>query len=241
MLDLSDSASVPRIDHRHAPPEPVLAPPGLTDSAGAGAGRRRIVLADSLRGLAALWVVLYHMKEGRHIDALVQALPEYLVAAVFNAGHLGVAIFFVLSGLVIAGSGRHCGDSRRDADRFLLRRLVRLCPPYYFSLIVVVAFMWLKARQTGAATALPGAGDFVLHLLYLQDLAGVTPLNTIYWTLCIELQFYLVFVLLMLCIGVLQRFTLPHARLLVIGAACVIATLWPLALADDQAWGAKII
>jgi peptidoglycan/LPS O-acetylase OafA/YrhL len=52
----------------------------------------RYLFIDALRGLAALAVVVFHAKEGGHIDALVAVLPRPLVA-VIGHGHLGVQIF----------------------------------------------------------------------------------------------------------------------------------------------------
>jgi len=61
----------------------------------------RFAFADSLRGIAALWVVLFHLSKGDHIDQLIASLPKFLKPILFNSGGLGVAIFFVLSGYVM--------------------------------------------------------------------------------------------------------------------------------------------
>ena len=49
-----------------------------------------------LRIVAALWVVLFHMSEGKHIEALHAAVPTVIYRVVFSMGDLGVPVFFVL-------------------------------------------------------------------------------------------------------------------------------------------------
>lgn len=61
----------------------------------------RLAFADGLRGLAASWVLLFHLSTGHHVDALLAALPAGVDRAVFAWGHGGVAVFFVLSGCVL--------------------------------------------------------------------------------------------------------------------------------------------
>lgn len=216
--------------------------PRQAEVIGGGARHARLPVADILRGLAALWVFLFHANAGRHLDALVHALPLAVSTSFFTAGHLGVAVFFVLSGMVIAMSGQHCGDGLAPAGNFLGRRLMRLAPPYYISLLIVMAFLLLKKRVEGAATPLPESAAILAHLFFLQNLLGIPSLNSVYWTLCIEVQFYFAFVVLMLMVRFLERGRLAgHAWIAVMGTACAIAALWPIRLADQQAWQATFL
>ena len=218
------------------PSSNALATPQPTIGRQNGSSTARLPVADILRGLAASWVFLFHASEGRHIDKLVRAVPETLASVVFSAGHLGVAVFFVLSGLVIAMSGQRCGDGLAPAASFLARRLVRLAPPYYASLGVALAFLLLKMKAEAAGAILPEPAAIAAHLLFMQDLMGIHALNSVYWTLCIEVQFYFVFCALMLLARWLGRGPLAgHAELAVIGTACAVAALWPFRLAEDNA------
>ena len=88
-------------------------------------GASRLAFADGLRGLAALWVVLYHASEGGHLTQLKAVLPKLITDLVFNFGHLGVPVFFVLSGFVMAFTVQSETVDRAFAGRFVLRRLVR--------------------------------------------------------------------------------------------------------------------
>lgn len=203
---------------------------------------RRLPAADIFRGLAALWVFLFHLKEGRHIAQLVQALPETLISSLFGAGHLGVPVFFVLSGLVITQSVSHEEGKLFSSKNFLARRMVRLCPPYYFSILVTILFLVLKSRATSEPVTFPDLPVITAHLFYLQDLLAAPAIGTVYWSLCIEVQFYLVFCLLMLAMHKLGSIAaIDTARLVVVGAACAIALLWPVNLVDTPSWRATFL
>jgi peptidoglycan/LPS O-acetylase OafA/YrhL len=194
---------------------------------------------DALRGIAALAVVGFHAKAGHHIDALCDAMPP-LVSTLLGRGDLGVEVFFVVSGFVLAHSMADTDVDLRYVGRFLLRRSVRLDPPYWASMVLVVALGLLSNRFVpGKAFAPPGAGRVLAHVLYLQDLLGVPPLNSIYWTLCIEIQFYLAFALLMLVATALRRrgLSVDRAFYAVILPAALIADLWPLGLAPFEVRG----
>jgi peptidoglycan/LPS O-acetylase OafA/YrhL len=154
----------------------------------------RLHFVDGLRGLAASWVVLYHLDAGGHLPGLAAVLPTFFYQAVFRHGDLGVAIFFALSGFVIASSLRHHRIDTRFFGRFTLRRAVRLDPPYFASIALVLSFAALSAAVKHEAFTFPTAFELVAHVFYLQKILGYEPpLNFIYWTLCLEIQFYLVF------------------------------------------------
>jgi peptidoglycan/LPS O-acetylase OafA/YrhL len=188
----------------------------------------RFLFIDALRGLAALVVVLFHAQAGRHIDALCAAMPGF-VTAVIAHGDLGVQVFFVLSGFVIAHSMSRHQVTPGYVGRFLLRRSIRLDPPYWASMVLVVLLGVLSSHVVaGKSFAVPTPGRVLLHVLYLQDLVGVPPLNSIYWTLCIEIQFYLTFSLLMLLVTWLgRRLARQRAFYLVMVPAMLVADLLP--------------
>ena len=82
---------------------------------------RRLQLVDGLRGIAASMVVLFHFW-GNLPDASRDIVPGFLHWP-FEHGNLGVDVFFVLSGFVIAHSIRNAVPSASYVARFALRRL----------------------------------------------------------------------------------------------------------------------
>jgi peptidoglycan/LPS O-acetylase OafA/YrhL len=185
----------------------------------------RLAFADGLRGLAALWVLLFHLSTGHHVDALLAALPAGVDRVVFTWGHGGVAVFFVLSGCVLALTVERAVLDASGAGRFVLRRLLRLAPPYFAALLVAVALGLARGESFDAA-------QLAAHVLFLQTLADVPPVGIVFWTLGIELQFYVAFALLTWLADAIGA---ARARPLTRGAVAVLALAWPLgALATPE-------
>lgn len=156
----------------------------------------RFLPLDGLRAIAALCVALYHYQQRvPHLDA---RLPRF-VSIALQHGNLGVQIFFVLSGFAVARSLSQTRVDPPALGRFMLRRAVRLDPPYVFT-VLLVAFLALR-NPTGWPVA-PTPALVAAHLFYLQGLLGMFHLQGVFWTLCIEIQLYLGFGLLF---GLAQR------------------------------------
>jgi exopolysaccharide production protein ExoZ len=137
---------------------------------------------QALRGIAALAVILYHV--ARHMDQ-VTALP--LVMRVFQPGHAGVDLFFVLSGFIILHVHR-TDMGRPDRLRHYARQRFQRLMPIYWIALALTAFAMLAA---GNAVSLD-------HLLWSATLLPTArePLLGIAWTLQHELLFYLAFAFL---------------------------------------------
>lgn len=145
---------------------------------------KRLLYVDGLRGIAALIVCANHLLGRTDLHWLG------------NRGYLGVAIFFVLSGFVIAMVVGNSKISAGYLGRFALRRSLRLDPPYWASIAVAIGLM-LLAERMGVDKDLPSAPDILLNMFYLQDLAGAQSIADVYWTLCLEVQFYLTLILIL--------------------------------------------
>src|SRR5262249_53973624 len=106
-----------------------------------GLGPRRPVkypLLDPLRGIAALWVFVAHYQFS---PAFVAACgPVY---PLIKSGHLGVPMFFVISGYCIVASARSSLRRGESAAGFLFRRGVRILPPFWCSILVIAALPFM--------------------------------------------------------------------------------------------------
>ncbi len=180
----------------------------------------RLLFVDGLRGIAASSVVLYHL------------LGRTDAGWLAKSGYLGVAVFFVLSGYVITMVVGTNKITLGFLGRFAARRSLRLDPPYWVNIAVVIALMFVAAR-VGVEKPFPSASTIFVNLIYLQDLLGVQPLSSVYWTLCLEVQFYLVLILLLatrwpitfVC-GLLGWSLLEHANIVSVAAPGLFIHFW---------------
>ena len=188
----------------------------------------RFYLIDALRGIAALWVVLYHAYEGGHIDLLRSQLPHFISVALFEKGHYGVPIFFVISGFVMAHSLNKDKVTLNYFGKFVVRRSVRLDPPYWGSIVLVLGLAFVSAKVTGENFAFPSLSQLIAHLFYAQTILGYEHINIIYWTLCLEVQFYLIYCLM---VYVRQKLNITHLTILLVCG--LVSLVWPLKLLPD--------
>ncbi|WP_159977043.1 MULTISPECIES: acyltransferase [unclassified Novosphingobium] len=171
--------------------------PNTWDAARAIAPARHFALPQVLRGLAALWVVLFHLHSGGHVSGLFAQAPRAVVW-IFAHGESGVAVFFALSGFVIAHSLRDATPSLGLLSRFVLRRAIRLDPPYWAAILTVLCLGFIEYRIGHAPAPDVTGPQLAAHLFYAQSLLGFQNINIVFWTLCYEVQFYIFFVISLL-------------------------------------------
>ncbi|PQQ47540.1 acyltransferase family protein [Bacillus thuringiensis] len=140
---------------------------------------------DSLRGIAILGVVLYHIN--------FKWMP---------GGFLGVTVFFVLSGYLITDilAMEWQNTGRINLKRFWLRRARRLLPGMFFMLSIIIS--WITIFHFSLLEQV--RGDFLAAILYFSNwwyiyhkLSYFESFNTIhplnhFWSLAVEEQFYLI-------------------------------------------------
>ncbi|MEO9247609.1 acyltransferase [Citricoccus nitrophenolicus] len=183
---------------------------GTTPAAPAPA-RPRLALLDGLRLLAALAVVLFHWTAwhhghwGRHGETAVEAWPWL---SQFSAvGALGVQLFFVISGFVILLS-----SFGKSPARFIGSRVGRLYPAYWVAVLATSALTFVLWPGLGSERT---PGDIPANLTMFQGGLGVGHIDGVYWTLWVEMKFYL-WILAFTLIGMTVRRVL------------VFALTWPL-------------
>lgn|GEM_PF-1104202 len=150
----------------------------------------RILLIDSLRGLSAIAVVLFHLNE---VSANTQSSEILQIwKEIWRWGYLGVAVFFVLSGYCIAQSWvKH--DSFKQ---FAYKRVKRIYPAYWASVVLVLALVLVVKLIMGVndVTELPEGLWGWVHTLVLttSPVTDFTTMNWVYWSLSYEIFFYLI-------------------------------------------------
>jgi peptidoglycan/LPS O-acetylase OafA/YrhL len=108
----------------------------------------RFAFVDALRGIAALAVAVFHLSGGAS-KQFFSRLPGWVTAGIEWGGHLGVVVFFVISGFVMAYSLKEARPTVAFLSRFLVRRLVRLAPPYWASILLILIVPQFVSLATG--------------------------------------------------------------------------------------------
>ena len=189
-------------------------------------GVRHIASIDGLRAIAVTAVVLYHLG--------ISWIP---------GGFLGVDLFFVISGYVIT---RLILDSINqssalDLREFYAARLRRIYPAFIFMVVCTIIFIgvWapeaIKRFLSDLPYALTGSINWLLvarHQDYFEAI-GRPPLLQHTWSLAVELQFYLIWPMILLT--VLKYFGKKNiARIALLIAITSGVTLFLVSLQLDQ-------
>lgn len=185
---------------------------------------RFIPEVEGLRFVSLAMIVLYHMagyvtqRAGGSASGVLFGLSSY--------GHYGVPVFFMISGFVLGlpFAAHHLTGSRPVRLRpYFMRRLTRLEPPY---VLVMVGLFPMVALMTGTSPR-----ELLPHLLaslaYVHNIvyASRSTINSVAWTLEIEVQFYMVAPLLAAAAFRWRSATLRRCGLIAVSAAVIVAQL----------------
>jgi peptidoglycan/LPS O-acetylase OafA/YrhL len=144
---------------------------------------QRIDIVNALRAFAAIFVAWGHFAGGQ--GGWLNWSGRY--------GYTGVYVFFVISGFVIPYSLHRSGYTLHNLGRFLVKRGIRLYPPYLVSIPISIFAANVILRPLAPAEAVHTSfSQLFYHFFFLNDLLHVPWVNVAYWTLAIEWQWYLV-------------------------------------------------
>jgi peptidoglycan/LPS O-acetylase OafA/YrhL len=187
----------------------------------------RVYSLDALRGVAALAVVFWHWQHfffagtGRnHLPREEQPFYEF-ASLLYNRGHLGVQLFFCLSGFVFFWLYAEKLSERRIAvSKFATDRFSRLYPLHLasFALVALLQFLYQAGHGSSFVYRYNDAYHAVLNLL-LVPAWGIEKgwsFNAPIWSVSIEVIMYLAFALA--CMTKNLKY-LVFAALIVIGFA----------------------
>jgi peptidoglycan/LPS O-acetylase OafA/YrhL len=194
----------------------------------------RLIFANQLRGIAALCVA------GSHLVGVFWAMRDFVGLATatplqgglpppglfgvfahtyLNFGPLGVGLFFLISGLVIPIS-----LDQHSRASFLLARLLRIYPTYLAALLIEMAVLRANAAYWGEPFPY-GGWTIASNALLIYNTVGQPSIDLVNWTLCVELKFYL---LMLLMASRIRRGS--AASVLLMGCVLVaanVAIAWP--------------
>ena len=135
----------------------------------------RIKELDALRGIAALFVVFFHYSMGK---------PEANLG--FKLGVTGVDLFFIISGFVIFLSIQKVSSGLE----FVVNRFSRLYPTYWAC--ATITFMCqLYVHYTIHIENKVSIVQYLINLTMFQHYFKVGDIDGPYWTMIIEMLFYI--------------------------------------------------
>ncbi|MCG8670517.1 MAG: acyltransferase [Pseudomonadales bacterium] len=160
---------------------------------------KNIEVLDGLRAISMLLVLFYHAMLA--VSASYENPQQVLETVglgwlwIFN-GDLGVDLFFVISGFLIAGillkEGERSGSL--DLKRFYAHRVLRILPAYYF--VLLLYFM----------AGLPNKENMLSNVLFFNNfLPGDAQAMNWSWSIAVEEQFYFVFPIMLFMLTKLNR------------------------------------
>ena len=165
----------------------------------------RIAELDVLRGFSAVVVMIYHYT----------TIYEYGIDPGIPYGVLAVNLFFMISGFVIFMTLSHA----RTALDFVVSRFSRLFPVFWVAVLLSQTVMWLAPSLSAYKVSWREA---LVNLTMLAGPLHVRWVDNVYWSLVIELTFYVIMLLLFL-MGMMkhiERLVLPWLLLQ------IVAGLW---------------
>lgn len=142
--------------------------------------KRRLLELDVLRGLAAVGVMLHHFT-GRFYEYVPQPGQSSPWLILRHGGH-GLTLFFMISGFVIAMT---LARTVRARD-FVVARASRLYPAFWVAVGLTFIITHLFGL-TGLTVSLPSA---LANLTMGGEWLGAPYVDSVYWTLSLELAFY---------------------------------------------------
>jgi exopolysaccharide production protein ExoZ len=155
----------------------------------------RLASIQVLRAAAALGVTCTHIVGSEFVSHY--NLPDALPA--FPIGKLGVDVFFVISGFVMAYTSEPYFGRSRGSQEFFLRRVARVVPLYWATTSIILVYVILHYHDLGAANFTPASVLASYLFIPVQQTNGVIlPVHGVGWTLNYEMFFYACFSLAVL-------------------------------------------
>ncbi len=158
---------------------------------------------DGLRAVAIIGVLISHVTNMFRTDRLDGIFWDIL-NALGPLGHLGVDMFFVISGFLITGILIPDFKAEVGIKRFYKRRILKIIPQYYAFLMFVIVLSHVFVHLGGNIQAM-SVKKILGHAVFLQNYFALDyKLAAHVWSLAVEEHFYLVYPLI---VGLIFRYT----------------------------------
>jgi peptidoglycan/LPS O-acetylase OafA/YrhL len=179
--------------------------------------QQKIYILDSLRGIIALFVALYHfLHAGNHTELMIDS--ENSLFRIFDPLLEGsVSVFFIISAYVNYLHMERHNFSLKLFGKFILKRFIRIVFPVLLCIIGMVCIDNLFRVYLNQDLFF-SFKQFITNITFTAPYFGEEWYNPIFWTLNVEFQFYLLLVFLF--IGIRKS---PFFPLLILTALSIVA------------------
>ncbi|MBI3382744.1 MAG: acyltransferase [Aquabacterium sp.] len=181
---------------------------------------------DLLRSVACVMVVAFHYLYRGHLGGWIPFDQPLALQSVVKFGYLGVPLFFSISGFVIFLSAQ-----KASARAFVASRAARLYPAFWMAIILTT----LVVRLGGDATLMVPWRDVLINFTMLTHWFGADYVDWAYWSLAVELHFYIL-IWLLLRFNALQHIVVVMAVWLFISLVNWIRPMYPVDFVLEARW-----
>ena len=155
---------------------------------------KRYYHLDLIRFIAALAVIIFHYTFRGYAADNMSPIAFGDFGEIFKYGKYGVELFFMISGYVILMSA-----SGKTAFEFTLGRISRLYPAFWFCVLLTSGVIIFVDNPVFSVSP----KQVLLNLTMIPSELGVSFVDGVYWTLLIEIKFYLI-IFSILALGLLR-------------------------------------
>lgn len=164
--------------------------------------KNELVSLTALRGLAVLWVVIYHYK----VFLRDYSINFSVFTKIVEVGYLGVDFFFILSGFIISYVYGEVlsKPNKEEILRFLGFRFARIYPLHLA--VLVICFLLISIFKINLNTDI-SFKSLMLNLLNVHGwgLVNYTSWNEPSWSISVEWFIYLIFPVLIILVSRVRR------------------------------------
>lgn len=158
-------------------------------SSSSKAEKDRLYHLDLIRFIAALYVVFYHFGFRGYAKDNFSILQFPPIESFSKYGYLGVDLFFIISGFVILMSVKNS-----NLIDFIISRVTRLYPAFWFCVLLSAMIMTFY----GGDLFVVELDQVLFNLTMLNGFFGVEHVDGVYWSLVVELKFYILIGIILL-------------------------------------------
>lgn len=152
---------------------------------------------DGLRFIAIVSVILFHLNNfflNKDLNKYIDDFDYSFLQRILAHGFLGVPLFFVISGFVLAlpfAKQNLKNGNKVILRKYFLKRLSRLEPPY---ILVMTLLLFGAVYVAKTFTLNDGIKSYLSSIFYLNNFiypGFSSTLNVVAWSLEVEVQFYI--------------------------------------------------